>query len=329
MAGMGKRLRPQTLLTPKPLLMICGKTILERILDEILISINRNIDTIHYVIGDFGEEWITFLKELTERKNIRCKYSIQKEALGTAHAVYCAKESLKGNVLITFADTLFRGNINIGEEEGIIWTYRVKNPDAYGVVTVDENDIIEHFIEKPKDRISDRAIIGMYYLEEGSILEKSIDYLIKRNLKENNEFQLTNCLEELKNGKIKFVCKEIQDWMDCGNRKEFLKTHKIIVRNEGKKENLELKSNESNNKIIEPVYIGSNVYLENCVIGPDVSIEKECIIKNSKISNSIIYEMTLIEECDLRESMVGENSQIIRIKGENDIGPYNVVKNEK
>jgi glucose-1-phosphate thymidylyltransferase len=327
MAGMGTRLRPQTLITPKPLLKIAGKTVVERIIDEIMNSVNRNIDRIHFVIGDFGREWINYLKEITEKKGIQFGYSIQKEALGTAHAINCAGESLEGEVLITFADTLFRGNIEImNEGEAIIWTYRVKNPESYGVVAIDEDNVITQFIEKPKNNVSNNAIIGIYYFKEAKRLKYSIQELIRHNRKENNEFQLTNSLEELRNSGMKFICKEVNKWMDCGKKNDFLNTNREILDSE---ESILSKVDDENNVIIEnPVYIGKNVQIRNSRIGPFVSIEDNSFIQNAKISNSIVYENVKIEECNLKYTMIGSNACVKGINGENDIGPFNIISNE-
>ncbi len=63
----------------------------------------------------------------------------QQQPKGTAHAVLCAADSLQGNVVVAFADTLFRANFKIDcHQDGIIWTQRVENPDKFGVVKTNE-----------------------------------------------------------------------------------------------------------------------------------------------------------------------------------------------
>ena len=56
MAGRGTRLRPHTLTTPKPLIKLAGKTIVQRLVEEISASFEEAIDNIGFVVGDFGTE---------------------------------------------------------------------------------------------------------------------------------------------------------------------------------------------------------------------------------------------------------------------------------
>jgi len=184
MAGIGKRMRPHTLLIPKPLLKIAGKTIIERIVEDIKNSCGKIIEEVHFIIGDFGPDVEKKLIEIADKINAKGYIHYQKEALGTAHAVYCAKDGLKNEILIAFADTLFDGNFEIGtEDEAIIWTMEVKNPENYGVVTTDINNNINDFIEKPMNVISNLAIIGIYYFKNGKRLKEDIKLSIDKGLK--------------------------------------------------------------------------------------------------------------------------------------------------
>ncbi|RPJ76562.1 MAG: nucleotidyltransferase family protein, partial [Alphaproteobacteria bacterium] len=170
MAGMGTRMRPHTLNTPKPLLKLAGKSIVERIVEDLIKFTGKNIDEIHYVIGNFGEDVVKSLLEIASRNGASGKIHYQDQALGTAHAIFCAKDALKGEVIISFADTLFIGDLKIDDQEAIIWTKDVENPENYGVVVCDKKGIISDFVEKPKDFISRNAIIGIYYFREGQQL---------------------------------------------------------------------------------------------------------------------------------------------------------------
>lgn len=324
MAGMGKRLRPHTLVTPKPLLKIAGKSIVERLVEDICTSVDYRFTEIHFVIGDFGSMVEKELLSIAESFNAKGFLHYQEEALGTAHAIYCAESALQGNVIIAFADTLFKGNFKIDSNvDGIIWTMEVSNPEKYGVVVYDEEEIITEFIEKPEDRISNRAIIGIYYFKEGEKLAKEIKYLIDNNLRENNEYQLTNCLESLKEKGDKIKCSTIEEWLDCGNKEQLLNTLQKYL---GIKD-IRYESEDKNVNILNPVYIGNNVEIINCTIGPYVSVEDNCRIMDSTIKESIIYGDTRIESCIIRNSIVGNNSDIKNIKGKLDFGDYSKYEN--
>ena len=88
----------------------------------------------------------------------------QNEALGTGHAIMCAKESLSGPAVIAYADTLIRADFDLDQTaDSVIWVKQVEDPSAFGVVQLNENNQIVDFVEKPKDFVSDLAIIGIYY----------------------------------------------------------------------------------------------------------------------------------------------------------------------
>src|SRR5262249_7951505 len=108
MAGMGKRMRPHTLTTPKPLVPIAGKPMVQRIVEDIIATSNEKVEEIAFVISPaFGEAAEKHLVQVAESLGAKGKIRYQETPLGTAHAILCAEDSLKGNVFIAFADTLF------------------------------------------------------------------------------------------------------------------------------------------------------------------------------------------------------------------------------
>ena len=110
----------------------------------------------------------TFLLKIAKDLGTIGKIYYQNEALGTAHAVYCAADSLEGKVIVAFADTLFKADFHLNEDtDSVIWTKKVDNPEAFGVVKKNDKKIITDFIEKPKEFVSDEAIIGIYYFKSG------------------------------------------------------------------------------------------------------------------------------------------------------------------
>ena len=62
------------------------------------------------------------------------------------------KRSLEGPVVVAFADTLFRADFTLDtEKDGIIWVQKVEDPRAYGVIKMNENNVITDFVEKPQE----------------------------------------------------------------------------------------------------------------------------------------------------------------------------------
>src|SRR5690606_17056865 len=173
MAGMGKRMRPHTLTTAKPLIPIAGKPVVQRLVEDIVATCNQKIDHIAFVINPaFGKETEQMLLSVAEKLGAKGMIYYQNEALGTAHAILCAEQLLEGNVFVAFADTLFKANFTIdANKDSIIWTQRVPDPSAYGVVKLAEDGEILEFVEKPTEFVSDLAIIGVYYFKDGANLK--------------------------------------------------------------------------------------------------------------------------------------------------------------
>ena len=312
MAGRGTRLRPHTLILPKPLMKLAGKTMIEWIVEEIKKSTSAAIDEIHFIIGDFGDAVEEQLKKTAEKIGSKGVIHYQLEALGTAHALYCAREALKDEVFVVFADTIFKGKIDIDASvDGIIWTMNVEDPEKYGVVKTDDAGIITDFIEKPKTFVSNNAIVGLYFFKEAEKLRSEIDTLIETNAKENNEFQLTNCLESLKQKGDKLKCSELDEWLDCGNKKELLATHKRL---------LEIETPETK-------YIHSTAQIIESKIEQGCSINKNSVIKNSTIINSIIYEGAVVQNSMIKDSIIGNYTNINGLNGTAYLGDFSEYEN--
>lgn len=330
MAGMGKRMRPHTLTTPKPLLPIGGKPMVQHIVEELAGVCDEQVEEIAYIIGDFGKEVENELLGVAEELGATGVIYYQEEPLGTAHAILCAADSLKGKVIVAFADTLFKADFKIDrEKDGIIWVHRVENPESFGVVKVNEDGLIADFIEKPKEFVSDLAIIGIYYFKDGTILKNELQYLIDQHITQHGEYQLTNALENMKNKGMAFAPGKVDEWLDCGNKDATVYTNQRILelnKNSGMiSESLE----NTNSSIIEPCYIGEDVSLVDSEIGPHVSIGDHCVIQNSVIKNSIIQNHAQISDANLSNSMIGN---FVEYQGNNNpkevsIGDYSTQKN--
>ncbi len=311
MAGIGSRLRPHTLTTPKPLTVIAGKTIVQRLVEDISKVIDQKIEEIAFVIGPakkgFPSDTKDKLIKIAEGLGAKGSVYVQEKALGTAHAIYCAKDSLSGPCVVAYADTLFKADFTLdANADGAIWVKQVEDPSAFGVVKL-EDGFITDFIEKPKDFVSDLAIIGIYYFKDGDKVKEEIQYLIDNDLRENNEYQLTNVLESLKKQGAKFIPGKVNAWMDCGKKDPTVDTNKQVLAFEEADGN-NLVSNDvilENSEIIQPCYIGKNVVLKNAKIGPYVSIGENSVVENATITNSLIQTNVQISNANFDNAMIG------------------------
>lgn len=317
-------MRPHTLTTPKPLIPVAGKPIVQRLVEDIAKMCDEKINTIAFIIGrHFGEEVEEHLRGIAKEEGAEGKIYYQDEALGTAHAVNCAQECLSGNVIVAFADTLFRADFKIDkEQDGVIWVHRVDDPSAFGVVKLNEEGNISDFIEKPESFVSDLAIIGIYFFKDGEYLKEEIKYILDNDIKEKGEYQLTNVLDNMKNKGSVFSPGRVEEWWDCGNKNATVYTNQRVLANM----NGELKKPsdvvEENSTILEPCYIGEGVVLKNATVGPYVSIGDNTSIENSVISNSIVQAETEIKNANLTNSMIGKHAVYDGKANEVSIGDY-------
>lgn len=326
MAGQGKGMRPHTLTVPKPLIPIAGKPIVQRLVEDIAEICGEKIEEVAYIIGDFGKETENTLLNIAESIGAKGTICYQNEALGTAHAVLCAKQALEGEVIIAFADTLFRAKFDFDRnKDGMIWVHSVEDPRAFGVVKLNDNGVITDFIEKPQHFVSDLAIIGIYYFKDGNNLKNELQYLIDNDIKEKGEYQLTNALENMKAKGLQFVPGRVEEWLDCGNKNATVYTNQRVLINNA--QNVKIADNRfaSDVKIIEPCFIAEGVQLSNCEIGPYVSIGANAKITNSKISNSIIQTHSSIKNITFTNSMIGNHTEINGEIKEFSLGDYCVI----
>jgi glucose-1-phosphate thymidylyltransferase len=308
MAGMGKRMRPHTLTTPKPLLPIAGKSIVQRLVENLAEISDEPIDKIGFVTGRFGKETEESLLQIASDAGAEGSIHYQDEALGTAHAIMCAEEVLDGKTIVAFADTLFKADFQIDHDaDGVLWVQQIDDPSAFGVVQLNDEGVITDYVEKPKEFVSDLAMIGIYYFKDGNALKSELQYLLDNNIMKGGEYQLPDALRNMTEKGVKFVPGKVDEWLDCGNKNATVYTNSRILAFELEKGNnlVHPSVKIKDSVIIEPCYFGEGVEISNSVIGPGVSISDNSTVSGSVIDNSIVYSNTVIKNKTIGNSMIG------------------------
>src|SRR6188768_2093868 len=186
MAGRGSRLRPHTLTIPKPLIPVAGKSIVHRLVEDIAKILKEPIEEVAFILGDeafFGDDLVASLEELAQSLGAKPSIYRQDLPLGTGHAIMCAKDSLSGPAVIAYADTLIRADFELDSAaDAVIWVKQVDQPEAFGVVKLNTNNEIIELVEKPKEFVSDLAVIGIYYFKEVSDLKKELQGVLDNNI---------------------------------------------------------------------------------------------------------------------------------------------------
>lgn len=328
MAGRGSRLRPHTLTVPKPLIPIGGKPIVQRLAEDITKLSDQKVDEIAFIIGDFGAEVERNLLDIAEKLGAKGTIYKQDEPLGTAHAVWMAKDSLSGPVVVAFADTLFRADFHLDmNSDGVVWVKTVDDPSAFGVVKLDDYGVITDFVEKPKEFVSNLAIIGIYFFKDGDGLREEIRNIIENDIRvPGGEYQLTDALKHMRDQGKKFTLGPVDEWMDCGNKEVTVQTNsKILGFEQQEFENVPDSAKISNSLIIPPCFIGENVVVENSKVGPFVSLGNGTRVIASNIHNCLIQENCIIEHGNLADSMIGNNAEYYGVARNLSLGDYSVL----
>ena len=330
MAGRGSRLRPHTLTIPKPLIPVAGKPIVHRLVEDIAGVLNQDIEEVAFIIHEsFGQKVEEDLIAIAQKLGAKGTIYYQNEALGTGHAIMCAKESLSGPAVIAYADTLIRADFKIdAEADAVIWVKQVNEPEAFGVVKLNaKNEIIE-LVEKPTTFVSDLAVIGIYYFKEVGDLKQELQNALDNNIKNGGEYQINDGIKAMMaNGKV-FKTGEVNQWMDCGNKNVTVETNSRML---GflNADNVDLVANNvklENSTIISPCYIGENVVLINATVGPNVSLGNGCHIVDSSIKNSLVQTHVHIKNARLDNAMIGNHANFDGNFTSISIGDYSVLE---
>ncbi len=330
MAGRGSRLRPHTLTIPKPLIPIAGKPIVHRLVEDIAGVLNQQIDEVAFIIHEsFGQKVEEELLAIAQKLGAKGTIYYQNEALGTGHAIMCAKDSLSGPAVIAYADTLIRADFDLDKEaDSVIWVKQVDQPEAFGVVKLNANNEIVELVEKPATFVSDLAVIGIYYFKDIAVLKNELQLVLDNNIIHGGEYQINDGIKQMMAKGMKFVPGKVEEWMDCGNKNVTVETNSRMLgflHNDGESlvdESVKLE----NATIIPPCYIGKNVVLVNATVGPNVSLGDGCHVVNSTVKNSLIQTHSHIKNAVLDNAMIGNHASFDGNFTSISIGDYSVLE---
>ncbi len=326
MAGRGKRLRPQSSVTPKPLLSVCGKSMVERIVEGFANTLPRPITDCVFVLGpSFARDAEPLLQDICHRQDVHPHFVVQHEPLGTGHAVAVAAEHLRGEGIVVYADTVFDMGqpANLDDCDVMVWVKHVADPSRFGVA-VREGENVVAFVEKPQDLISTEALIGIYYVKELAMLYHSIQHLFERGIRgKGGEYYLTDAFDlMLREGGI-FKTTSVRHWLDCGTLEAFMDTVRHLLRAEADA----LPANAGKNIIIiPPVFIGAGATLEDAVVGPYACIEKNAQVIRAVIRDSVLFEGATVRDVVLQDAFVGAHASVSPRPRSVNVGDYSVVK---
>jgi glucose-1-phosphate thymidylyltransferase len=320
-AGKGTRLRPHTHITPKPMLKIAGRPVIDYVMEDL--KGLGNVEQIIYITGHLKEKVEQFAREKTPFPSV---FVEQKEQRGTADAVALAKPYVDQPVMVIFVDTIFDADFSVVktvDADGIIWVKEVEDYQRFGVVVTDTHGNMTQIVEKPSEPISKRANIGLYYIRNWQLLMEGIDWVLKQP-PNKGEYYLTDAFQYMidKGAKIRVV--DVEGWYDAGKLDTLLETNQSVL--EKRRAARKPASIPADVTIVEPVYIEEGVTLRKSKLGPNVTIEAGSTVENSELRDTIVGAKTSIRDSSLRNSYIGDGAIVEGLRGETTIADHSEVR---
>lgn len=210
-------MRPLTDTVPKPLIPVCGKPILQHIVE----ALPSEIDELVLIVGYLKEQ----IQEVcgTEYLGKKVTYCAQENfAGGTGDALMCAKDILRGKFLFMYGDDIHGLNTlkkAIKSDHAILGS-RSDIPERYGVLVPNDDGTLKAIIEKPKDPPSNLINIGGFVIDE-SIFSYEVP------VSQTGELYVTDMLTEYaKNNPVTIIEQDL--WIPIGYPEDIEKAEKIL-----------------------------------------------------------------------------------------------------
>lgn len=324
--GKGTRLRPLTHTRAKQLVPIANKANLDYAVEDL---VRAGITDIGVVISpETGEEVQRHLEQGQFGPKVQFSFILQDRPGGLAHAVKIARDYLRDEAFVMYlGDNLLDGGIShllepyrAGGVDACILLTRVPNPSSFGVA-VKENGRIVRLVEKPKEFISDLALVGVYLFtprihEIIAVLKPS----------PRGELEITEAIQQLLEAGGNVHAEEVRGyWKDTGKPDDLLDANRLVLsridRNiEGTVEDSEIVGEVEiqagavvrHSRLRGPISIAANAVIEDSYIGPYTSIGEHARVIGSEVEYSILMRGAKLEHLPQRldSSILGEEAEV-------------------
>jgi glucose-1-phosphate thymidylyltransferase len=335
--GRGTRLRPLTHTRAKQLVPIANKANIDYVVEDI---VRAGVTDIGVVISpETGGE---VSAHLGDGSKFGCKFTfiLQDQPAGLAHAVKTARDFLGDDSFVMYlGDNLLDGGIdhmckvfNAGGIEACILLTRVPNPSSFGVAVCDDSGRITRLVEKPKEFISDLALVGVYLFSP-----KIHDIIETLKPSARGELEITEAIQGLLDTGARVHAEEVRGyWKDTGNARDLLDANRLVLSRlcynvQGTIEDSELIGEIAiakgavvrRSKMRGPIAIAPNAIIEDSYVGPYTSIGKNATVKHVEIEYSILMQGARLERIEKRvdSSILGEGVSVV-----GEVNRYNTVQ---
>lgn len=323
-AGKGTRMRPVSYSTPKHLIPVANKPILQYNIEKV---IEAGITEVGLVVSPEMEP--LYRNQLGDSQwGASITYIHQEDPRGLAHAVDCARDFTEDHpFLVYLGDNLLHSGLSEmvddfrkNEPAGSILLAPVEDPERFGVAEIENGKIVD-LVEKPDRPPSNMAIVGAYLFNQE--IFSAIDRI---EPSDRGELEITDAIARLIDDGCQVTPSELQGWwLDVGRPSDALKANQVLLEEiegsiAGDNENTEFtnrskinipNSNEiENSKLRGPITVAEGARIIDSTLGPNVSVGKNVELKDAEIKNSILMDKAKIEKAKMVRSLIGENAEV-------------------
>ncbi len=314
LAGKGTRLRPHTYVTPKPMLRIAGKPVMDYVMDDV--KRLGEIEQVVYVTGHLKEKVEAHARDDIGLPAVFVEQAVQD---GTAGAVNLARPYVDGPVLIIFVDTIFDADLSVirtTDADGIIWTKEVEDYQRFGVVVTDADGYMTRIVEKPQEPVSKRANIGLYYVRDWRLLFEGIDHVLSQPANKG-EYYLTDAFQYMIDRGARLKVEDVAGWYDAGQPDTLIATNRVMLEKGRARRPASLGEGA---RLVDPVYVEDGVTITNSTVGPNVSISAGTVVDGSEVRDAVIGARSRLVGCRLHDALVGDDVKLTGVAGTGSVG---------
>lgn len=319
LAGKGTRVRPHTHSRPKPLLRVANRPVLSYVIEQLRAE---GVDDFIFITGHLEPRIRAYMAEAFP--GLAVTYVEQAVQRGTADAIALAEPHVTGPVLIVFVDTLFDADFGVlrrrADASGIIWAREVEDYQRYGVILTDESGYMTRIVEKPDEPVSKLANIGLYLIRDYELMFEGVRDVLHRD-SNLGEYFLPDAFQYMVDHGARLYTAEVAGWFDCGSPETLLETNRVMLeRGHGDRppprDSVALRGD---------VAVAPGVEVERSTLGPNLSIAAGSRVRGSRLRDAIIGADSVIEDCDLVDSIVGDRVVLRGVRGRVNVGDDVVV----
>ena len=326
--GKGSRLRPLTATGAKQLVPVANKPVLFYALEQLAAA---GIREIGIVTGDTADQVRAAVGDGSSF-GVAVTYLPQVAPLGLAHAIITGRDYLGDDPFCMFLGDNFlkRGIAAFAERFAAddcaaqILLKRVDDAAAFGVAVLDEVGRVERLVEKPKEPISDLAVIGVYFF--GPEIHEVTPHLVPSA---RGELEITDAIQGLVDAGHTVRSAVIDDdWIDTGKKDDMLEANRLVLATLGRRieGSVDAESTVVGDVVIEagarivgstvrgPAIIGAGSELVDAYVGPFTAIGPRCELTGCEIEHSIVLEGSAIRGVSARiaDSLIGRDVVVER-----------------